>query len=102
MADTGSEILVRAELPGFNKDEVKVHVTPTTVEISAEKKREKVVQTEKLYKREESFGSTRRVVSLPAVVETESARAKFENGVLAIIIKKKGKRSPAERSVRYG
>jgi len=89
MAESDGELILRAELPGFNKDEIKLKVTPTTVDISAEKKKLSVEKGKTFYKQERAYGSARRVTTLPTEVKTEGIKAKFENGVLEIIMQKK-------------
>ena len=50
--ETGEELILRAEIPGFSKDEVKLKVTPRKVFISAEKKKQ-IVEKDKTYFRME-------------------------------------------------
>jgi HSP20 family protein len=68
------EILVVAELPGVDKDKIKIKVTENKVTISAENDR-------KYYKE----------VTLPAEVDPKSAKASYRNGVLEVKLKKKAK-----------
>jgi len=89
MAESVDELVLRAELPGFNKDEIKLKVTPTSVDISAEKKKISIEKDKNFYRQERSFGAARRVMSLPREVKTEGIKTKFENGILEIIMQKK-------------
>jgi len=89
IAESVDELVLRAELPGFNKDEIKLKVTPTSVDISAEKKKISVEKGKTFYKQERSYGTARRVMSLPAEIRTEGIKTKFENGVLEIIMQKR-------------
>jgi len=102
MAESDSELFVKAELPGFSKDEIKINVTPNTASISAEKKKVRVERTEKMFKQEKSYGSVSRTVSLPVEAKTDGVKAKFENGVLEIILPKKEIKKKEERVVRVG
>ncbi|MFQ6020922.1 MAG: Hsp20/alpha crystallin family protein [Candidatus Aenigmatarchaeota archaeon] len=87
--DAKNKLILRADLPGFKKDEIKLKVTPTTVDISAEKRKESIEKDENYFRQERSFGSARRVMTLPEEVKSEKARAKFEHGVLEITLPKK-------------
>jgi len=89
IAESDGELVLRAELPEFNKDEIKLKVTPTTVDISAEKKKISIDKGKTFYKQKRSYGSARRIMTLPAEVKAEGIKAKFENGVLEIVLKKK-------------
>jgi HSP20 family protein len=89
MAESDKELIIRAELPGFSKDELRLKVTPNALDISAEKKKISVEKGENFYKQEKVYGSARRVMSLPMEVKTEGVKAKFENGILEIVVPKK-------------
>ncbi|MCE4624666.1 MAG: Hsp20/alpha crystallin family protein [Desulfurococcales archaeon] len=77
--DAGDEIWVVAELPGVNKDKIDVKVTERKVTIRAS-------NGKKYYKE----------VELPAEVDPKTARAKYNNGVLDVKIKKKGSKKEEE------
>jgi len=66
------EIIIVAELPGVDKDKIKVRATEDKVIINAENHR-------KYHK----------VVDLPAKVDPNSAKASYRNGVLEVKLKKK-------------
>lgn len=89
IAESDSELILMAELPGFNKDEIKLKVTSTSVDISAEKKKVSIEKGEKFFRQEKAYGSARRIVSLPAEVKTENIKTRFENGVLEVLMQKK-------------
>jgi HSP20 family protein len=89
IAESDGELILRAELPGFDKDEIKLKVTGTAVDISAEKKKISVEKGKTFYRQERLYGSARRIMTLPAEVKTEGVKAKFENGILEIIMQKK-------------
>ncbi|MGC9209690.1 MAG: archaeal heat shock protein Hsp20 [Acidilobus sp.] len=74
----GDEVLVVADMPGVEKDQIKVNVTEDKVYIRAEGERRK-------YYKE---------VDLPAEVDPSTAKASYRNGVLEIKIKKKGSQQP--------
>jgi len=75
---------ILADLPGMNKDDVKVEVTPESVVIEGEKKREEEKEEAGVYTTERSYGHFRRVIPLPEGAETDKAKAEFKNGVLQI------------------
>jgi len=100
MAETDTELILRAELPGFSKDEVKLKVTPNTVDISAEKKKVSIEKNESFYKQEKVYGSARRVMTLPVEVKTEGVKAKFENGVLEVVMTKKEVKKKEEKEIK--
>jgi len=99
ISETENEIIVRADLPGFSKDEVSVNATENTLTIEAKHREEKKERGEKYYTVERKFGSFRRVISLPVEVEPEKASARMKDGVLEVILPKKEKKKGREIKV---
>ena len=87
--ETDEDIIVRAEIPGFSKDEISVYLTDHTIEISAQHKEKKVEKEERMIRSERRYGAVKRVIALPVEVDPETAEAKLENGILEIKAKKK-------------
>jgi HSP20 family protein len=87
--EENDEIVIRADLPGFKKNEIQVRVLENAIDIKAEKKEEVEEKAEGFYKAERKYGKLRRIIPLPLPVDSESAKAKLENGVLEIRVKKK-------------
>lgn len=82
----GSEFVVRADLPGLNKDDVKIDITDDTLTIEGERREEHEENREGYYRSERSYGNFYRVVPLPEGAITDSAKANFNNGVLEIVV----------------
>ena len=78
------QFMVRADLPGLTKDDVKVEVTDALLTISGERKEENEEKREGFYRSERSYGSFYREIPLPEGTKTEDAAATFRNGVLEI------------------
>lgn len=76
--------LVRADLPGLTKNDVKIEVTKELLTISGERKTEKEEKHEGFYRTERMYGTFFRQIALPEGVLTENATATFHNGVLEI------------------
>ena len=100
IGETDKELVLIAELPGFSKDEIKLKITPKTVFISAEKKKISIEKNKNLYKQERSYGSASRDMTLPEEVNTEGAKAKFENGVLEVTMPKKEVKKKEEKEIK--
>lgn len=78
------QLVVRADLPGMTKDDVKVELTKDMLMISGERKQEKEEKHEGFYRSERTYGTFYRELPLPEGVKTENANALFRNGVLEI------------------
>lgn len=82
----GDEFIVRADLPGMKKDDVRIEVADDSLTIEGERKEEHKEEREGYYRSERSYGSFCRVVPLPEGAISESAKAAFNNGVLEVTI----------------
>ena len=78
------KFIVRVDLPGLTKDDVKIEVTDKLLTICGERKEEKEEKLEGFFRTELSYGSFWRQVPLPETVKSENAVATFTNGVLEI------------------
>jgi HSP20 family protein len=92
LSETDREIIVRADLPGFKKEEIDVEAYDNKILISAKRKREKVEKGENFYRRERSSGELSRMITLPAEVDIEKAKVNFSDGVLEVRFPKKEKK----------
>jgi len=89
ISETDKHLVVSAEIPGVDKKDVAVEVRDGVLTVRGEKKKEKRSDSEKFHRVERRFGSFSRSVRLPDGVEPEKhLTAKFENGVLEVLIEK--------------
>lgn len=88
VSETKDEIVIKADLPGFEKTDIAIKVTENTIDISAQRKEEKREKTETMFRAERRYGAVRRAMTLPARVKPEAAKAEFKNGVLEVRLKK--------------
>jgi HSP20 family protein len=82
-----NEILVRAELPGIHKDDLKVTIADDLLTVEGETHEEKEEEGE-YFRSEIRHGTFARTVRLPTTVVSEKANATFEHGVLEITLPK--------------
>lgn len=78
------EFVVRADLPGMTKDNVKVEVSDGELIIQGERKEEKEQKEKGYYACERTYGAFYRAVPLPEGVKADEAKATFKDGVLEI------------------
>jgi HSP20 family protein len=89
--EEGDDVLVVADLPGVEKENISVRLlSPTELEISSERRDERSETGESglFVRQERSFGYMTRVVPLPHEVTAEGATSSFTNGVLELRLKK--------------
>ncbi len=79
-----NELVVRADLPGLKKDDVRVDIADDDITISGERRQEHETERAGVYRSERSYGSFCRTIPLPQGAMTDQAKATFRNGVLEI------------------
>ncbi|RLG69971.1 MAG: Hsp20/alpha crystallin family protein [Candidatus Iainarchaeum archaeon] len=89
VVDEGNKLRVVAELPGVKKKDLHINVLPNAVEISAKVTEKEEKEEEGYYFRERSYSQFYRRIPLPAEVIPEKTQAKFENGILELVLEKK-------------
>jgi HSP20 family protein len=82
------DIVVKAELPGMEKDNIEVNLSGDRLTIKGEKKQEEEVKKEGYYRSERSYGSFLRTLELPTEVQPDKVKASFKNGILEIHLPK--------------
>ena len=93
-----NEVIVRASMPGFKKEDVQVHVENGVLTISAEHKEETETKDERYYRRERRIGAVSRRIALPGVLDEAKAEADLTDGVLTLRIPQAEEAKP--KSVR--
>jgi len=92
VADADGELVVVADVPGFEPDDIDVSVSDRQLTISAERSAESEEEDDEThyYRRERTQHSVSRTVSLPTDVKEREASASYENGVLTVELPKAG------------
>ncbi|SCG85260.1 Hsp20/alpha crystallin family protein [Methanobacterium congolense] len=81
-------IIVKTDLPGVKKEDIKIDITEDTLEITANFEEETEVEDVNYLRRERRYGEARRLMKLPAKILMNDSTAKFENGVLTVTLPK--------------
>lgn len=84
VVDDGDALRIVAELPGLNRDDVKLEVAENMLLLSGNKQIESKEEEKGCYRVERSFGHFQRAIPLPGGVDPDRAEAHFENGVLTV------------------
>lgn len=81
--------LLKLDLPGMEKDKLDIRVMGQTLTLSGERKFEKEDKEQNGVKRlERSYGYFERSIPIPRNVKTEAVTAKYDRGVLEIVMPK--------------
>jgi HSP20 family protein len=82
----GEKLIIRADVPGVNKEDLKVEVQNGAITIEGERRRESDEETEGRWHTERSYGRFVRTIALPEGARPDDARATFKDGVLEIAV----------------
>lgn len=88
MAETDDSIEITAELPGVDEKDLDVTVEGDVLTIKGEKKSESEKKKKDYHLIERSYGSFRRSIRLPGIVDPDKVKASFEKGVLKVTLPK--------------
>lgn len=88
IAETDSAVLVTADLPGLDEQDVQVSLDENLLTIHGEKKAEREEQKKNYHLMERSYGAFQRAVPVPAGIDRKKIKASFKNGVLHITLPK--------------
>jgi HSP20 family protein len=92
---------VTAEIPGVKKDDINVTIDGDQVTISAEVKQEKdVKEGERILHSERYYGKVARSFRLGQDIDQANAQARYENGVLELVLPKKTTASARQISIQ--
>jgi HSP20 family protein len=82
------EFVVSLAAPGMNKNDFKIDLDGNILSISSEKEENKEEKEKKFTRKEYSYTSFNRSFTLPAEVNKEKIEARYEDGVLRLILPK--------------
>ena len=88
--EEGKEVVVRAELAGIKREDIKVEFAGNTLTLSGEKRGEEKVERKDFYRVEQSYGSFSRTLDLPEGINIDKVKATFRDGLLEIRIPREG------------
>jgi HSP20 family protein len=89
LIDRDTELLVKVELPGIDKEDLKVELNGDLLTIHGERRHEEKTEKENFYRAEIARGSFSRTLRLPVDVIADQVQANFDKGLLEVHLPKK-------------
>ncbi len=105
IAEKDGDIIVRASLPGFAKDEIDVQAHDGVLSITAqrsEQHEESSDEDERYYRRERHVGSVSRRIALPQAVDGAKVEAELRDGVLTLTVPTPEEAKPKQIEIKSG
>ena len=91
IAETKEAFRIEVAAPGLKKEDFKINVEKSVLEISSEKEstKEEKRENERYYRKEFLYSSFKRTFSLPSYADTDSITATYKDGILNVTVPKK-------------
>lgn len=98
--EDAQKVVLKLEVPGVRQEDLDVKVENQTLTLKGERKFEE--KEENYHRIERRFGSFVRSFTLPQTVDTNTASAEYDAGVLTVTLAKKTEAKPKQVKVEVG
>ncbi len=98
--EKGDNLVIRAEIPGVDKDDIEVRVENNTLVLSGERRQDKDLEENNVYRLERTYGTFLRSFRLPKTVDASRISAEYRNGVLEITLPKVEEARPRKIDIK--
>ena len=100
VSEDSNGIQISMELPGVEPDDVRLSLENNVLTIRGEKRQQAEQKDERVHRFERTYGTFERTFVLPSTVDSERIDARYENGVLLIMVPKVERAKPREIQVK--
>jgi len=96
LEETKDAYILRAELPGMDRKDIKLSITDRTLSLSGERKWERKDESSTLHRAEIFCGKFQRTITFPTEIDPQKATATYEKGILTVELPKSERAKPRE------
>jgi len=100
LIDKEDSLILKSEIPGVRKENIKVSVTDDEITLSGKVERKKEEKEKDYYYCERAYNAWKRTIPLPVRVQSDKTKAKYENGVLEITLPKTAKAKAKKKELK--
>ncbi len=100
ISETDKEFLIRAELPGVNKEDIKVSLGDGMITLEGERKKRTEEKNERIHRVESFYGAFKRSFIVPDNVKADAVTSDYKDGVLCVHIPKAAEKKPVQIAVQ--
>ncbi|HAU32644.1 MAG: Molecular chaperone [Desulfotomaculum sp. 46_296] len=97
--DSAEKIVIKAEIPGLEKEDIKIHFVNNELSIQGERKSEQREEGARYLKVERNYGSFYRSFKIDVPIKSGEIKANYKNGLLEIILPKEEEVKPKEITI---
>lgn len=102
LVETEDNLVLRADLPGVNEEDIEIEVKDGVLTVSGERRAQHEEKREGFHRVERSYGRFSRALELPKGIEADSIEAGFDKGVLEVRMPKPAERKPHRIEIQSG
>ena len=99
VVESDHEFTVHTELPGLNKEDIKVTLEDNVLTIEGERKHEDEQKDKRFFRRERSYGTFKRAFKLSTEVQADKIAANYKDGILNLTLPKSEAAKPRQIEV---
>ncbi|MGD9034667.1 MAG: Hsp20/alpha crystallin family protein [Desulfobacteraceae bacterium] len=88
VSETEDSIILRAEVPDINPEDLDISITDDTLRIKGETKQEHVEEAGGVQRMERRYGAFSRTLQLPCRIDMDDVKATYKEGILNIVMPK--------------
>ena len=96
VSEDKDNVIIKAEMPGLSKEDVKISIQDNVLTLKGEKKQEKEEKDKNYHRIERNYGSFCRSFQLPTSVKSDKVKASYKDGVLSVTLPKTEEVKPKE------
>jgi len=100
--ENGEKVVLKLDIPGIKEEDLDIRVENQTLTVRGERKFESEEKEENFHRIERRYGSFFRAFTLPSTVDTDSAQASYNAGVLKLELSKKPEAQPKQIKINVG
>ncbi len=86
--ETDEALIMKAELPGFSKEDISIELKENTLIMRGERRRQDEVKEGNYHRMERVYGAFQRSFLLPTTVEQDKVKASYKDGILELHLPK--------------
>jgi HSP20 family protein len=96
LSESDNEVTASIELPGLDKEDIKVSIHNGVLTVCGEKRQETTENGDNMHTVERSYGCFKRSVGLPADVDADKVKASYKSGVLKVTLPRVESKKPKQ------